>query len=497
MKKVFCLLTLVAASVSSFAQAPQSFKISGRIKGMKDTTSILAHYISFPGEVKQVPQDTARFDKDGNFAFEGNKELPEGMYMVTLPKKGFLELIITKKDQTFRFESDTTDIVKYMKVTGSKENENYYSYMQLLSQKREEVKPLQDKLKANPKDEAALKEIEGFSEKVEAEIKKYFDDRKGTAFYKFVKGAFDPQIPKETPILANGRKDSLFAFRYYKKHYFDDLDLSDIEMTRTPYLQKKLDTYMNNLAFPEVDSLKREADYVISLAKTNRDMKKYLAWYMASTYEIPKTNMAADGVFIHVVDKYYVGQPTLWDTSSVRALKEKADIMRPLQVGKVAPNMYSSDTLNRYVPLHGVKAKYTVVFLYDPNCGHCRETTPKLLEMYEKLKNKGVVIYMQNIERDVEAWRKFIREFKTQKLVNAIDVHITEKKQTEYYTDFKKSWDVVATPTIYVLDKDKKIIAKRLPVEQFESFIDYHDKKAEREAKAAASAKAPSGSGSK
>ena len=37
------------------------------------------------------------------------------------------------------------------------------------------------------------------------------------------------------------------------------------------------------------------------------------------------------------------------------------------------------------------------------------------------------------------------------------------------------------TPVVYVLDKDKKIIAKRLPVEQIEDFIDFHRKQIVRE----------------
>ena len=62
-------------------------------------------------------------------------------------------------------------------------------------------------------------------------------------------------------------------------------------------------------------------------------------------------------------------------------------------------------------------------------------------------------------------------------MINGIDIHKNPQTgKEEYYTDFKNLFDVYATPVIYVLDKDKKIIAKRLPLEQIEDFIDFHKK---------------------
>jgi hypothetical protein len=37
-------------------------------------------------------------------------------------------------------------------------------------------------------------------------------------------------------------------------------------------------------------------------------------------------------------------------------------------------------------------------------------------------------------------------------------------------------YDIYSTPVVYVLDKDKKILAKRLDVEQIEEFLDHQMK---------------------
>jgi hypothetical protein len=47
----------------------------------------------------------------------------------------------------------------------------------------------------------------------------------------------------------------------------------------------------------------------------------------------------------------------------------------------------------------------------------------------------------------------------------------------EYYTDFKNTFDIYSTPVVYVLDRNKKIIGKRIPIESLKDFIEFHENK--------------------
>ncbi|MFC0183229.1 hypothetical protein ACFFJX_11945 [Pseudarcicella hirudinis] len=70
---------------------------------------------------------------------------------------------------------------------------------------------------------------------------------------------------------------------------------------------------------------------------------------------------------------------------------------------------------------------------------------------------------------------KFINEFKTQEFVNVIDVHKNPQTgKEEYYTDFRNVYDVVTTPMVYVLDRNKKILGSHIPVDQIEGLIDFY-----------------------
>ena len=112
-----------------------------------------------------------------------------------------------------------------------------------------------------------------------------------------------------------------------------------------------------------------------------------------------------------------------------------------------------------------IQSDYLVVFLYDPDCGHCRESTPKLKKFSDTYKNKGVKVLAIAVDKAPEAWKKFIKEFKVGDWINGYDF--------TFRTNYRQQYDVYSTPVVYVLDKDKRIIARRMPVEQLEDFYQF------------------------
>jgi hypothetical protein len=78
----------------------------------------------------------------------------------------------------------------------------------------------------------------------------------------------------------------------------------------------------------------------------------------------------------------------------------------------------------------------------------------------------------------MDLWKKFIAEFKIQSWINGIDIHKNVKTgKEEYFTDFRNTFDVYSTPIVYILDKNKRIIGKRIPVDKIQEFIEFTEKK--------------------
>ncbi|GAB3799748.1 hypothetical protein GCM10028819_23710 [Spirosoma humi] len=460
----------------------EGFRITGRIKGLKDTTCVLAHYY---GATQYITKDTARVDGGGNMVFEGKKTLPEGLYLVVMPKKGYIELLMTN-DQQFAFETDTADVIKNMKITGSKENEAFYGYQQQLGKLSEEAQALnaQKKLRNDAASVASVnKQLGDLQKKANEYRTKFLQDNTGTFAVKLLKATAEPDVPA-APKAANGRPDSVWVFNYFKQHFWDDFDFSDDRFVRTPILQRKIERYIKELTVQVPDSLIKEADFLVNkaVAGKNKDVKYQTIYYITSQYEQPKV-MGTDGLFVHMFEKYYkTGVMTVSDSSTLKSIGERVATMKPNLIGKTLISPVISDTLRRPIAFQNIKADYTIVFFYSPTCGHCRESAPKLKKFVDDYKGKGVEVVAIAIDQNPEDWKKFIREFKLGNAINGYDYSAR--------TDYRHQYDVWTTPTVYVLDKDKKIIARKLPAEQIEDFMLFHKRQQATKKPVTASVKA-------
>jgi thiol-disulfide isomerase/thioredoxin len=279
----------------------------------------------------------------------------------------------------------------------------------------------------------------------------------------------------EAPLLSNGRKDSLFPYRYYKDHYWDNISVADDRLLRTPIFHAKLKNYFDKMILQHPDSIIKESDMLVGKTAGNKEMFKYIVWYTTTTYETSPI-MGMDAVFVHEVEQYYMTGKAYWvDSVNTQKIIHRALILRPLLLEKPCPSIVMQDTLDKNISLYDVKSKYTVMIFWDPDCGHCQKIVPKLKELYDKtLKEKGVTVYAVNIEDDAAKWKKFIID----KNLNWINCH---DKYKQYF--LRDLFDIYSTPVIYLLDENKKIKAKRIDVEQLDGYIDHLEKIKEMEKK--------------
>ncbi len=469
-QKLLLGLILSTIALFSFIQHTPSkedkggYKISFQIKGAKDSVYLCRYY----GD-KRYYQDTAIVDSKGAFVFEDAKTLSEGMYFVLLGGQKFFDIIVSSS-QHFSMNGDTTDFVKYMVIKNAPDNEQFFAYQKFYAAQRSKADSINTVIKSNPtlKPQAtdAMKQVDDQMLNYITTFKKNNASNLFTTILNASEDVVFPEVPKK----ANGQLDSLWMYRYYKNHFFDKVNLADDRLIRTPVLAPKIDRYFKDLVTQAPDSIIKEIDMVLGKCAGSKDTYEYLVRTLTYRYETSEI-MGMDAVFVHMGKEYYQKGKCPWATKEVlEKIKERTDILDPLCLGKKAPNLYYADTTGKYVQLYEVKAKYTVIYFWDSNCGHCQKEVPKLYELYEKtLKAKGVAVYAANIERKDDGWLKFIREKKIANWLNVRDSH--------NHTDPKTAYDVYSTPVMYLLDVDKKILAKRLTIEQLEDFITNYEKR--------------------
>lgn len=458
--RIVLFLTFSVFSLFSKLDAANPVAIKIKIKGVKDTTCLLANHY---GD-KQYIQDTLKVDSQGRMTIDRKEKYDGGIYLIVIPNKKYFEFIMDE-GQNFSIETDTTDFIKNMKIKGSSENELFYQYLNFINGKGKEVEPLKkalDKVKDN-KDSSKIyvERISAIDKQVNDYRVKFSADNKNTFAGKVLTAMTEIKIP-EVPILANGRKDSTFSYRYYKAHFWDNIDFSDDRLLRTPVYHAKLKQYMENMVLQVPDSLNKEADWLLEKTKNSKELYKYTAHYITYTYESSKI-MGMDAVFVHMVEKVHMPGKAYWlDSAQVAKIINRAIQLKPVLLGKVAPDLTLLDSSMAYHSLHNSKGKYTVLYFWDYGCGHCKKETPKLQELYEKYKNKGLEVFAVGTEYDAKEWKKFIIDNKLT-FLNVYDPY--------HQSNFKHIYDIFSTPVVYLLNDKKEIVAKRIGVEQLDDML--------------------------
>jgi peroxiredoxin len=446
----------------------QGYRIEAVLKGIKDTTCILGHYSSY-GDNQFVAKDTAQVDSNGRMVFDGDKQLPGGLYLILLPgKSNWVQLIVSGKESDFSIEADTANLIKSFRVKGSNENQIFYDFQRQIGDIVGRMDILNQEKRSNPASSAAIdKKIVEQQEKFKNYRADFLKKNAGSFTVELLKQSIEPEIP-EAPILPNGRQDSAWVFNYYKSHYWSNFDFADERLLRTPFVRPKLERYIHQLVVQQPDSIIRDADELIKKASVNKEMKSFFIYYITNDYETTKV-VGTEGVFVHMAEKYYLTGEMGISEDAKKKVREKVTTMKPLLVNKVIPDLTLSDTLKRPISIHGIKADYTVLVFYSPSCGHCKESAPKLKEFYDKNKATGVKVLAVATEQSPEEWKKFIHTYKLEEILHGYDY----SSRVNYFRDY----DVVSTPTVYILDKNKKIIARKMPVEQLDDFYNFYRKK--------------------
>src|SRR6185436_9191763 len=100
--------------------------------------------------------------------------------------------------------------------------------------------------------------------------------------------------------------------------------------------------------------------------------------------------MGLDEVFVRLYDKYYEsGEMDYWVNKAMKkSMKDYADKLRNSLIGKTAFNLAMQDQNKQRKALYDITKKYALIYIFDPDCGHCKEETPKLVTFYNQNKAK-------------------------------------------------------------------------------------------------------------
>ncbi|MDD5508048.1 MAG: thioredoxin-like domain-containing protein [Bacteroidales bacterium] len=466
-RRSLIICSFVFASFFRPAYSQEGYHFSFSVRDLTDTVCYLVEYT---GD-KTYLIDTALV-RNGSFIFEGKTHLEKGMYLVVGQSKNkYLDFLVNDASR-IRIETDTAHWIDRVSVRGSKENQLFFDYVAYLAQKRKAMDSLSASIRNDSADEEHRTEIREKIRRIDEEvvshqkglIRQYHD----TFFGTFLLASMEPEISQDLQQeTESSERDRLL--REYRDHYWDNFDLTDDRLLHTPLFHPRMERYMDDLTYPLPDSISRAIDLILFRVSSSKKVYEYLLWYFLVKYE-RSTIMGYDAVFVHIVNNYFkTGKAGFVSDAVIQNVIRRSDVLEPLLIGKPAPLMILLDTNDIPVSLYSVESEYTVVYFWDSDCSFCTKESPRLKQFYDASRDAyDMEVYAVCIDTSMTEWKKYIRQN-----------HLTWINVNGYLSltpDFHDLYDVHSSPVMYLLDRKKTIIGKRILTEGITEIIDRKEK---------------------
>lgn len=468
LKAFFILLTALlllsgTAEAKSKKKEPyKGYRFTLFIHSCQDTVMYLGNY--YAGGTYAF--DTARLSPKGMFVFEKkDRVLKPGLYFFCTPSGNFVEFAVYNEEKLeFHFDTEEPGWQNNMHVKGSKENEILFAYHQMNRRTYASI----DSAQVVMTDSAAFKAFRSKKLYEMDSLKEVFIAQNPNSMLALLMNATrDPQVPMYDA--DSNRLSDRQRWEYYMDHYFDNSRLEDDALIRTPEMifRKRLEGYLDQgLRNAPPETIIKYVDKLIDRARPSKENFRYLVHTIAEKY-LQSNVMSYDAVYVHLVQRYI--EPGLCDWMSPTTVDEnvkRATTWDRLLIGKVAPELILKDSAGAFHSMHNLPNKYTLLVFWSPTCGHCKTMIPELYEKYAEYRDKydiaAFAILSEPDEHTRPQWYEFIRKHHLDWL---------NLDGGEANIDWHEVYDVITTPQIYLLDKDKKILAKKLSASTFEQVI--------------------------
>ena len=479
-QSVLLLFYFFLISSPLLAQAKKTIPVS-QIEFQSAEYANKMYYLASHYGKYQTLLDSVKGTNDGKLVFKKDQKYVEGIYMLATPDKKIELEFMMDANQKFSIQvTNPTD--KTVAISNSILNQDFNVFNSFFKTKMEGMKALEKNLadKKTKQDSAIV--IQDLK-KIQSEINLYKNNyiqanpENTLALLFRMSQPIDNFSNKPAEEKLATKTDSI---AYLKKHFFDGINFKDNRLLRNPFLENRITTYFNTFVPVTPEAVTAEINQILNQTDLpNGDVFKYLSLHFIYLYAEPKI-MGMDRVFINIYNTYFKNKEYPWlQLKQKEFFKFKVASIKDNLVGDKGRNLFMLTQDQKRIDLYDIKAKYTIVAFWDPTCGHCATEIPKMHQLYEtEWKQKGVVVFaVNNNTNEMVKWKEFIEKEKLSDWTNVYPAPVVTGNYTKEDVDFQTLYNVRQTPVIYLLDQDKKIIAKKVGPENYTKIIEQLEKK--------------------
>jgi len=380
--------------------------------------------------------------ENGEFSIDFPENTPKGMYRLMYRQQngGFIDFIYNNENVKLKFNPENpSESVEFLT---SEENQQYAKYLFEMANWQAELDSYQisffniedKKERAELQNQylTSLKKINQFQSEFEEKTEGMFANN----LIKSSKIYYSPSLIQTPQEYLNS----------VKQHYFDFINFEDKELMNSTFLSEKITDYVFYLNGSE-DAQVQNILYKNALKEVFERVKNISLKSEILTTVLYAFAQVENIVLIDfVIDNYYNKLTSaIKNRTIINEIQEKVK----LAIGKTAPEITWEEhgETKKLSELKNAK-NYMVVF-WSTGCSHCLVEIPQL---YEFTKDKPTIhVIAIALENDTLGFNSHIQKFNT--WTNILGLK-------KWQNPIAKDYQITATPTYFVLDKDKKIIAK-------------------------------------
>lgn len=427
MKKI--IFILFALPVLGFSQS-----VKGNFSPAEDFTYAFL-YQATPEGANYI--NRGQLDRLGNFEIPLDSAMSPGIYKIVYaipPEENNFDFIYNGKETVAFNFSD----IKGVDFTESEENKLWTSYLKSMDMVNQTISNYYSK---EDIDKEGFKAIFKVLKDTQLAYEESAQDKLALSF-----------ITANRPYIPSVYEDISTYSENLKTHYLEQIDFSNYLLQSSSFLVDRVSAYVFNMVQnPTNDTYKRHVDD-IALAISNNEsiIKTTLLQVIWQGFVTLENHDLAN----YVTETYLLD---LANKTNNKVLAETITSYKNTSVGTKAPN-FDIYLGNEATSLHQLDdaENYLVVF-WSSGCSHCLKELPMVREMIANKPNIKVVAY--GLEDDTINWSEEIKKYPDFTHVIGLD---------KWDNPIIKTYGIAATPTYFLLDASKIIIAKPYDFEELE-----------------------------
>ena len=401
--------------------------------------------VLFELEGERIFKIDSVISQNGNFQFYLKDKHP-GFYRLQFDNRHLLDFINDSKD--VEIKTDYKNILDSLKIIKSESNKLFYQFIRLNKDYKTKSELLQLILVRYPKDDdyysitkEKLKEIQ--NEYLEF-INKGAQVKPKSFISRYIKSAQLPVIPQNIT--------SEEQLNYLKTHALDNVDFNDTQLIYSNVFTNKTIEYLTYFRNPQLpkELLEKEfmkaVDTVLNKAKVNELVYQHITGYLIDGFK----KFGFDKIINYIVENYVIKDDLCLDEQTENSIQRRINQSKILKVGTKAPNFIMPDKDGKVIYLSRIKAEKILLVFYASWCPHCQKLLPKLAKWYKK--QNGLKVLAISLDGKKEDWVKFVKDNK----LNFININ----DPNGWDGDLASDYFIYATPTMFLLDSEKRIIGK-------------------------------------